>query len=241
MCFSVEVEREIKHLLRKFMAQQSLKDEELYLALVQKGSDHEWAKSFLNLKRRPTQNPFRGPDDDGRIYPGTFTQVMVIEDGKRLFKPMRYRLRPRGSKEEIPSKFNVFNARLDSLEIRQTWKPLFMRQHGLFPFKRFYEWVEDGGKKRLISFAPDSSELMWAPCLWDQWVHPTSGESFYTFALLTDDPPAEVLALGHDRCPIFLSEGLIDQWLTPSLRTKSDMYDLLKTKEKVFYHHAWAA
>lgn len=65
------------------------------------------------------------------------------QNNSNTIVPMRYRIRPSGSSEEIPTKYNVFNARLDSLETRQTWSSLFMRNHGLFPFKRFFEWVED--------------------------------------------------------------------------------------------------
>ena len=71
---------------------------------------------------------------------------------------------------EIPTKYNGFNARIDSLKVRDTWKSIFMRNHGLTPFVRFFEWVERDRKKRLISFKPESFDLMWAPCLWDEWL-----------------------------------------------------------------------
>ena len=154
---------------------------------------------------------------------------------------MRYRVRPAGSDSEIPSKFNVFNARLDSLESRQTWRPLFMRQHGLLPFVRFFEWVEDEGKKRLISFKSDRHEIMWAPCLWDYWYHQKENFGFYSFAIITDDPPPEILERGHDRCPIFLREELINDWLNPVSKSLQEMYSILKNKQEVFYLHQFTA
>jgi putative SOS response-associated peptidase YedK len=74
--------------------------------------------------------PLKAPSDDGRVFSKYFANVIVSENEQRLIKPMRYRVRPNGSKEEVPTKYNVFNARLDSLEIRQTWIPLFMHNHG---------------------------------------------------------------------------------------------------------------
>lgn len=216
-------------------------DMEFFLALKSRAEDTEWIKKALNLARKPSTNIFKLPDADGRIFPNSFTHVMMLENGKRVLRPMRYRLRPKNSDSEIPTKFNVFNARLDSLENRQTWKPLFMRNHGLLPFVRFFEWVEDEGKKRLISFRPDRHEVMWAPCLWDYWENEKEGVGFYSFAIITDDPPKEVSAMGHDRCPIFLREDLINEWLSPEGKTKSEIYRLLKNKQDVYYLFDWSA
>lgn len=241
MCFSVEVQKDLKKTALRFNAQVSMADFEHFEALKKRGEDRDWVKSALNLSRKPTTNIFKEADGDGRIFPGTFTHVMVYENNRRVLRPMRYRVRPAGSKEEIPTKFNVFNARLDSLENRQTWQPLFMKQHGLLPFVRFFEWVEEDSKKRLISFKPDRHEIMWAPCLWDYWENEKEGIGFYSFAIITDDPPKEIYEKGHDRCPIFLREDLINEWLSPEGKTKSEIYRILKNKQEVFYLHAWSA
>ena len=63
---------------------------------------------------------------------------------------MRYRLRPNGSREEVPNKYNVFNARLDSLQSMKTWKNIFTENHGALCMKGFYEWVEDENKKKKL-------------------------------------------------------------------------------------------
>jgi putative SOS response-associated peptidase YedK len=241
MCFSVEVHKELKKIAERFNAQVSDADGEQFETLKLRGQDTEWTKRFLNLTRKPISNVFKTHDQDGRIYPGHFTHVMTLEGKTRSLKPMRYRLRPKGSQTEIPSRFNVFNARLDSLENKMTWQPLFMRQHGLLPFVRFFEWVEQDNKKRLISFRPDRSDIMWAPCLWDYWENKEEQAGFYSFALITDDPPREIYEKGHDRCPIFLKEELINEWLTPQNKTKSEVYRLLKHKQEVFYLHDWTS
>lgn len=241
MCFSVEVEKDLKRVARLFKASVSAADYHYFESLKFRGNDLSWLKEQLNLKQKPRSLVFKEHDQDGRIYPGSFTSVIVADHNQRLLKPMRYRLRPAGASEEIPTKFNVFNARLDSLENRQTWSPLFMQKHGLFPFKRFFEWVEDEGKPRLISFAPGNNEIMWAPCLWDYWESKDSSVGFYSFALITDDPPREIRERGHDRCPVFLKEEYIDPWLSPQNRTKSEIYRMLKHKESVIYKADWVA
>lgn len=241
MCYSAEIQADLKSLLHRFKAEVSLADEIYFQELIRRGEDPDFLKEALSLARKPRSNFFKVPGADNRIFPGYFTWVLVHENGRRIFKRMRYRVRPAGSSEEIPAKYNVFNARIDSLESRQTWRRLFTRQHGLFPFVRFFEWVEKDEKKRLISFLPDNKEIMWAPCLWDYWENPQKTLGFYSFALITDDPPAEVAKMGHDRCPVFLKEKYIDEWLDTSKRSQEEWYLLLRNKEDVFYRFEWAA
>lgn len=151
---------------------------------------------------------------------------------------MRYRVRPHNSAEEVPSKYNVFNARIDSLENRKTWSSLFMKKHGIIPFTHFYEWVEGMNKKpALISFFPAKREMMWAPVLYDEWLSPNGEISLKSFAIITDGPPDEIKKMGHDRCPIFLEANQIDRWLNPSGQTKQEMYKTLSQRENVFYEH----
>lgn len=183
---------------------------------------------------------FKLPEEDGRIFSNYFANVIVSENGERVIEPMRYRVRPHDSKEEVPSTYNVFNARLDSLEIRDTWKSLFMRNHGIIPFTKFYEWVPGpDGKPKLITFFPEERETMWAPCLWDEWISKDGRIHFKSFAIITDEPPKEVLRMGHDRCPIFLSEESIDKWLTPNKKSRDDIYKLLTEKEMVEFKYSW--
>ncbi|HXH32089.1 MAG TPA: SOS response-associated peptidase family protein [Bacteriovoracaceae bacterium] len=236
----MQVEKNQLKLAKRFKAEISAAEDQAFRAMQMKAQDLDFSKEALQLKRRPSTPFFKEPAADGRVYPGYFTWVMVMENGNRVFKKMRYRVRPHNS-PEIPSKFNVFNARVDAIEQRKTWKGLFMRRHALVPFVRFYEWVEHQGAKKLISFAPEDKEIMWAPCLWDHWENTQMSISFSSFAIITDDPPPEVSEMGHDRCPIFLQENYIDAWLTPQGKSKSDMYEILKTKEAVIYKNEWAA
>lgn len=209
---------------------------------LQESMDPSKFDALLGLKHstRKRKPPFHLPGDDGKVFPNYFTDVVVEEKDQRLIIPMRYRVRPHGSKEEIPTKFNVYNARIDSLETAKTWRPLFMHNHGIVPFVKFYEWVPGpDGKPKLITFAPEDREIMWAPCLWDEWISKNGEIHFKSFAIVTDDPPEEILMMGHDRCPIFLKDDYIDEWLNPQKSNKKEIYEILKVKEDVKFVHQW--
>ncbi len=222
MCFSVEINRDLKYLSNFFNAQID-------------------QRSFLELDRLKEESDlYKTPAADNRIFPNVYAPVIISSHNQNILTPMRYRLRPHDSKQEVPSKYNLFNARLDSLTTRKTWRPLLGKNHGLFPFVRFFEWVEHEGKKKLISFYPKNREIMWAPCLYDLWREPSGKYSILSFALITDEPPKEILEMGHDRCPIFLNKNCWQDWLNPRNNEIKQNLDLLKNQENVFYDYQWA-
>jgi putative SOS response-associated peptidase YedK len=246
MCFSIQVDKNINKLSDHFKAQirpgKMLELDRLFR--LQAEMESKEFDDLLGLKHSPKkrQAPFKLPQDDGRVFSNYFTNIIVSENKERIITPMRYRVRPEGSREEIPSKFNVFNARIDSLEIRPTWKSLFMRTHGIVPLTKFYEWVEGPDKKtKLISFFPAQFEMMWAPVLYDEWISKDGRIHFKSFAIITDGPNKEIEEMGHDRCPIFLDHARIDDWLNPTGKSKKEIYDILNQREKVFYKHEWVA
>lgn len=267
MCFSVAIDKDIKKLSQRFSANFSEVGEQSRQKLFTQQSTMDQIKferllGLSHSQKRPIV--FRMPAEDNRVFPGYFANVLTIDEGQRVFHPMRYRVRPEGSREEIPDKFGVYNARIDSLTSKKTWQPLFMRRHGLVPFTNFYEWVldpqqkkdlglfdfldEDDKKelgentkatKRLITFSPEGRDMMWAPCLWDEWQSINGEIAFKSFAIITDDPPQEVEMMGHDRCPIFLREEYISEWLCPEKSNVNEIFEILKSKENVKFLHRW--
>jgi putative SOS response-associated peptidase YedK len=244
ICFSIQVDKNISKLSDYFGAKLSAKDAQNFQNLFKLQSEMDSTKfdSLLGIKHSDKKRsmPFKLPGDDGKVFSNYFTNVIVEEKDQRIIRPMRYRVRPHGSKEEIPSKFNVFNARLDSLENRQTWIPLFMKNHGIVPFTSFYEWVKGpDGKPKLISFYPAEREIMWAPVLYDEWISKDGLIQFKSFAIITDGPPPEIEKMGHDRCPIFLNEDQISDWLNPDSLSRKSVYEILSIRENVKYSYKW--
>lgn len=222
MCFSVQIDRDVNKVAHRLGAQIST----LHF-------EHLAQSALIHPKK------FKSVDEQGRIYPNYYSPVIVIENKKRLIKPMRYRVRPRRSKEEVPTKFNVFNARLDSLLTRQTWSPLIGKQHCLIPALSFFEWVTSDGKKKQIEFMPENQSTMWVAGLYDIWIAPDKSETIESFAIITTDPPEEISSKGHDRCPITLEDGQIDEWLDTTMETKKNCLELLTNSRQLRYGNKW--
>jgi hypothetical protein len=63
-------------------------------------------------------------DEDPRIFPGWYAPVMMVENGKRVVKPMRYQCRLADKPAFYDTKFpGTYNARRDNLE--RFWKDQF--------------------------------------------------------------------------------------------------------------------
>ena len=52
----------------------------------------------------------------------------------------------------------------------------------------------------ILEFRPRPTQEMLVACLWSHWQD--GEESLLSFAAITDEPPTEVAAAGHDRCII---------------------------------------
>ncbi|MCQ4165150.1 SOS response-associated peptidase family protein [Tahibacter harae] len=181
---------------------------------------------------------------DSRIFPQYFAPVLVSDGGRRIVRPMRYLLRPAG----FPASFDrtnsgSFNARRDNLQ--RFWRGQFSHTHCVVAAQKFYEWVEragaDGSMRKVeIEFDPEGLDTMYAAGLWSRW-HGPDGEILDSFALVTDEPPAEVLAAGHDRCIVPLRLENIDAWLNPTPGDYAPLQAILDDRERPFYEHREAA
>jgi putative SOS response-associated peptidase YedK len=186
------------------------------------------------------------PDSqDARIYPGYYAPVMVWEDGRRVIKPMRYQCRPAGKPAGYDLKFpGTYNARRDNLE--GFWKGQFGHTHGLMVVNAFYEHVTLPARgtgeleKVILEFKPRPTQDMLVACLWSKWTG--EGEpDLLSFAAITDEPPQEVAAAGHDRCIIPIKPEHIDAWLNPEPSKMADLYAILDDRERPYYEHRLAA
>jgi putative SOS response-associated peptidase YedK len=188
---------------------------------------------------------------DSRIFPGSYTAVMVSEKGRRVVRPMRYQCRPQGKPAFYDTRYpGTYNARRDNLE--GFWKGQFGLSHGIMIASAFYENVSrhdlegrqlNAGEEPenvILEFRPTPVQDMLVACLWSRWQSPGE-DDLLSFAAITDEPPAEIAAAGHDRCIIPIKPEHVDAWLNPDPRNLPAMYEILDDREHPYYEHRMAA
>ncbi|HEX7687948.1 MAG TPA: SOS response-associated peptidase family protein [Burkholderiaceae bacterium] len=189
---------------------------------------------------------------DSRIFPGVYAPVMVVQDGELVVMPMRYQCRPCGSPAFFDTKFpGTYNARRDNLG-GKFWQSLFGFSHGIMLASSFFEHVRrhkaegrelgDGEAEEdmILEFKPAGVEEMLVACLWARWTSPGQPD-LLSFAAITDTPPPEVAAAGHDRCIIPIKRGNVDAWLNPDASQLDALHAILDDRERPFYEHRLAA
>lgn len=191
------------------------------------------------MRRLADLNRTNMNDSDSRIYPGWYAPVMIVQDGQRVVVPMRYRCRLPGWTETMErEKPGTYNARRNNL--RRVWGKLFGHNHGIMVVNRFYENVDRDGTNVVLRFDPTPAQQMLVACLWSRT--PIPGEpDLWSFAAITDDPPPEVAAAGHDRCIVPIKPENVDVWLNPDPSNLAVLYAILDDRERPYYDHRIAA
>ena len=118
------------------------------------------------------------------------------------------------------------NARSETLEERNAFKPLLTSHRCIIPCDGFYEWRKEG-RRRLPHFVhrPDG-KLMAMAGLWSRW-HSPEGLNLDTFVIITTRANAELQSL-HDRMPVFLDVEGRQRWLSGPTQDRAALEELLR-------------
>jgi hypothetical protein len=123
--------------------------------------------------------------------------VLIELDGKRVVVPMRYRCRLPGwteaDEKQKPGLQRAAGQSVDGLAqgLRLHAWPRTRR--------RLFRKRKRDGQNVVLRFDPTPPQPMQVACLWTR-TEIQGGDDLWSFAAITDDPPPEVEAAGHDRC-----------------------------------------
>jgi len=186
-------------------------------------------------------------EEDNRIFPFVYAGVVIRKDGQNVLTPMRYHCRPAGRPTFYDRKFpGLYNARRDNLE--QFWGEQFGFHHAIMIVESFYENVKrhtmehrelllgEREENVVLQFKPEPAQTMYIACLWSHWTDPKEPD-VRGFAAITDEPPADVAAAGHDRCIISLKLEHVEPWLTPETRSRKELQDILSDRAIPAFQH----
>jgi putative SOS response-associated peptidase YedK len=179
--------------------------------------------------------------NDYRIFPRSYAPIMLMRDGEKVLVPARYLLRQPGKPAFMDDKLSGnYNARRDNLT--KFWRQQFGATHAVMAIEWFYENVTGpDGQNLILQFKPRPAGVMLIACLFAEWSDPKTGEKLLSFAAVTDDPPQEIAAAGHDRMVIRLTAQNVDRWLTPQGRSDEELQAILSDRQPAYYEHQVAA
>lgn len=102
--------------------------------------------------------------------------------------------------------------------------------------------LQDGEEEEnvVLEFDPSPPQDMLVACLWSRWTAPGEPD-LLSFAAITDEPPPEIAAAGHDRCIIPIKPENVDEWLNPNPHNLQRQYEILDDRAQPYYEHRLAA
>ncbi len=173
---------------------------------------------------------------EARIFPMHYAPIVMQDGDRRVMRLGRYHCRKPGEVEFIDRQLpGLYNARRDSLG--KYWQGLFGVSHAVMMVESFFENVDRDGKNQVLHFVPRPADTMLIACLCASWQDPKGGRPLLSFAAITDEPPAEVAAAGHDRMIINLKPEHLDAWLRPAGRSLEELQGILSDRQTPYYEH----
>ncbi len=147
------------------------------------------------------------------VAPTQDVGVIVMENGERIYKTMRWGLIPFWAKDEKIGNL-LINARLERVAIKPAFRLAWKVGRCLIPASGFYEWraIEVSGKTKPAKMPfyisrKDGSPLTFAG-LWERW----GNDNLLSCTIITTEACNGVRDL-HNRMPLMLGNGNIEDWL----------------------------
>ena len=121
-----------------------------------------------------------------------------------------------GWAKEISGKYATFNARLESVASKPSFRSAWRRgQRCLIPALGYYEWRDDHGVRQpWFVHDADGNPLVFAG-LWDR--HESQSGSLHSCTVITRPANTRMSDL-HDRMPVMLTPDQGIEWLSPDCR-----------------------
>ena len=159
------------------------------------------------------------------IAPTQPVPVIIIENGARHFKLMRWGLVPSWVKD--PRKITLLiNARSETVNDKPAFKNAMRRRRCLIPADGYYEWQVAAGRKRPFFIHRRDGSLFGLAALAESWIGP-NGEELDTVVIVTAAASPDLATL-HHRVPVTLMPGDFDRWLDCSEDDAAPVMPFLK-------------
>jgi putative SOS response-associated peptidase YedK len=158
------------------------------------------------------------------IAPTQPVPVVIIENGVRHFRLMRWGLLPAWVKD--PRKFALLiNARAETVREKPAFRNAIRRRRCLVPADGYYEWQASAQRKRPYFIHHRDGAPLGLAGLAETWIGP-NGEELDTVAILTAAASAD-LAVLHHRVPVTIAPADFDRWLDCSAEDADAVMALL--------------
>ena len=160
----------------------------------------------------------------------TQSSPILIDNGKRIVKLMRWGLIPSWAKDD---KFGarMINARIETLTEKPSYRNLVSSNRCIVITDGYYEWKKDGVRKIPYYFKDPKGKLLPMAGLYAVWKHP-DGYLLPSYTVITKEAQKDI-AIIHNRMPVILPQKHLDEWLKTENFSVSEALELAKNTNQI--------
>ncbi len=164
----------------------------------------------------------------------TQSSPILLDDGIRRVKPMRWGLIPSWSKD-MSFGARMINARAETVLEKPSFRNLVPNRRCIVISDGYYEWQRSGSASQPYYIRHPENKLLPMAGLWDNWRNP-EGNTILSYTVLTTEPQSD-LAFIHNRMPVILPPDDVDRWLKIKQFNAESVLPLLRSyKNKLDYY-----
>lgn len=147
------------------------------------------------------------------ICPTQDIAAVVVDDGARILKPMRWGFIPHWYKKPNDGPL-LINARAEGVAEKPAFRAACRSRRCLIPASGFYEWTKaaDGGKDPWYIYPAEQGAVLALAGIWQDWTPPEGGDLLSTVAIVTTGANTALKPV-HHRMPVIISPPDWALWL----------------------------
>jgi putative SOS response-associated peptidase YedK len=159
------------------------------------------------------------------ISPGQQIYAVLRKDNQNNLVNLRWGLIPAWAKDSsIGNK--MFNARVETIAEKPSFKNAFQKRRCLIPADGFYEWQKLGKMKKPFCFSLKSGEPFGFAGLYETWLSPEK-DLIHTCTIITTEAN-ELIQPIHDRMPVIVKKELEGLWIDPDNHNQKELLGVLQ-------------
>lgn len=161
----------------------------------------------------------------------TQTSPILIDDGMRRIKPMRWGLISSWSKD-MSFGARMINARAETIAEKPSFRGLLPRKRCIVIADGYYEWQKTAAGKQPHFIQRNGGGILPMAGLWDMWIN-QDWKPVFSYTIITTTPQPD-LSFIHDRMPVILGKDKLDHWLKTQEHPPGEVLPLLNpTRDKM--------
>ncbi len=161
-------------------------------------------------------------DKSYNVAPSATIPVLVQIENDRFIVPMRWGFIPAWHK--LGERLTMLNnAKLETVDIKPSFRLAFKRHRCIFLVNGFYEWDQHIKPKQPFYFNRKDATPFGLAGIWDKWI---SEDKVINSCCIITEPANDLVGKIHDRMPAIIHPSLYNEWLDNNMTDTKAVKDI---------------